>query len=227
MSLVLGLLYLLLPAACWAFVVRTRVVGVTVFTVLTGLAVALVGLEDDWYFTRATAEIEAGYPLVCGLVILAGGLAERRLRGPRPKKESNDPAVGAAVALTAHALVGCVIGVGYQLLGFEAFLPDAGELSLPPGLTVVSETDGYCGSNFCSRTLLVGSTTGLPPAEVAARLRAALAADGWTPGPRNTLRRPHGWLLDGRLSDISIGEDPRGAAVDLAGSEIDAGSGRP
>lgn len=217
--MVLGLLYALLPAACWAFVVRTRVVGVTVFTVLTGLAVALIGLEDEWYFTRATAEIEAGYPLACGLVLLVGGLAERRLRGPRPKKETDHHAVGSAVAVATHALIGVVIGLGYQALGHDSFLPRTEELSLPAGLTALSGTEGYCGSNFCSRTLTIVSTTGLPPAEVTARLRGHLAADGWRPGPGNSLLRPHGWLVDTRLSEAWVSESPLGASVELSGSE--------
>ncbi|MEU6237040.1 hypothetical protein ABZ885_28985, partial [Kitasatospora sp. NPDC047058] len=167
------------------------------------------------------------YPLLSGLVIVAGALTERRLRGPRSKREFGTPVGGTAVALTVHALVGVVIGLVYQSLAFESFLPSAAEVSLPPGLTVESSTDGYCGSNFCSRTLTIGSTTGAPPAEVAARLRAALAADGWTPGRGNALVRPHGWLLDGRLSDVYVSEDPRGASVELAGSELTQGSGRP
>ncbi|MFD0349240.1 hypothetical protein ACFQ0M_30715 [Kitasatospora aburaviensis] len=78
----LRLLYVLLPLLCWAFLVRTRVVGAAVLALLAGLAVALVGLQQEWYSTRAAAEFEAGYPLLSGLVVLAGALTERRLRGP-------------------------------------------------------------------------------------------------------------------------------------------------
>ncbi|MFD8788181.1 hypothetical protein [Kitasatospora sp. NPDC059599] len=213
--LVLELLYLLLPAICWAFLVRTRVIGVTVFAVLAGLAVALVGLEEDWYFTRATAEIEVGYPTAAGLVVLAGGLAERWLRGPRPEKEYDHPVAGSAVAITVHTLAGVVIAFAYLLIGRDSFLPSLAEVPLPPGVTVEHADEGYCGSNFCSRTLTLGSSTGLSPAEVQARLRAALAADGWTPGRGDSLRRPHGWLVDRRVSEIFLG----GMTVELSGSE--------
>ncbi|MFJ3789030.1 hypothetical protein [Kitasatospora sp. NPDC090091] len=224
---VLRLLYILLPALCWAFLVRTRVVGAAVLALLAGLAVALVGLQQEWYFTRAAAEFTAGYPLLCGLVILAGALTERRLRGPRPKREFGTPVGGAAVALGAHALVGVAIGFAYQSLAYDAFLPGAAEVSLPPGLTVEHDDDGYCGSNFCARTLTIGSTAGLPPAEVAARLRAALAADGWSPGRHDLLQRPHGWLLDTRVSQVGLSETPRGVELELSGSDGSSGLAGP
>ncbi|MFJ4187779.1 hypothetical protein [Kitasatospora sp. NPDC089509] len=211
----LGLLYLGLPVVCWAVLVRTRVIGVTVLVVLAGLAFALFGLEREWYFTRATAELEIGYPLVTGLVLLAGGLAEQRLRGPRPAKETDHRLGGSIAAVTAHVLAGIVLAVGYRLLSYDAFLPSAAEVPPPPGLTVTHVDPGYCGSNFCSRTLAFGSTAGLPPAEIEARLRATLTADGWTPGPNGSLVHPHGWLLDDRLSQAYV----TGATVELSGSE--------
>ncbi|WP_162002467.1 hypothetical protein [Streptomyces sp. CB01881] len=227
MLMLLGWVYLLLPLVCWAVVMRTRVVGVAVFAVLAGLAMVLVGLECDWYFTRATAEIEAGYPFAAGLVILVGVLIERRLRGPRPKGEFFTPTGGAAVAICAHALIGTVICFVYgPFLSYEAFLPSAEEVSMPPGLTAQS-TDGYCGSNFCSRTLTIVSITGLPPAEVANRLRKHLVTDGWRPGGSNTLLRRHGWLVDTRLSEIWISESPLGVSVELAGSELTNTDTRP
>ncbi|MFC5887994.1 hypothetical protein RMN57_25150 [Kitasatospora sp. CM 4170] len=223
----LRLLYVLLPLLCWAFLVRTRVVGAAVLALLAGLAVALVGLQQEWYSTRAAAEFEAGYPLLSGLVVLAGALTERRLRGPRPKKESGTPVGGAAVALTVHALVGVAIGFAYRGLAYDAFLPSATEVSLPPGLTVEHDDDGYCGSNFCARTLTVGSTTGLPPAEVAARLRAALAEDGWSPGRRNLLHRRHGWLLDRRVAELGLTETTHGVELELSGSDLSDTLARP
>ncbi|MFJ9773426.1 hypothetical protein ACIRVF_19650 [Kitasatospora sp. NPDC101157] len=215
----LGLLYLVLPLVCWAFLVRTRPVGVAVFAVLTGLAVALLGLEQERYFLRAAAEIESGYPIAAGLVLLAGGLAERRLRGPRPAREFLDPVSGSVVAVTTHLLAGIGIAIAYQMLSFGSFLPSAAEVSPPAGLTVTHSTDGYCGSNFCSRTLTIGTTGGLPAADVEARMRAALTADGWTPGPDGALLRPHGWLLDRRVSEAFVS----GTTVELSGSEsVDA-----
>lgn len=212
----LELAYLLLPPACWAFLVRTRIVGAAVFAVLAGLALALVGLEKDWYFTRATAEIETGYPVAAGLALLAGALAEQRLRGPRTGKDYDHPVAGSAVAVTAHVLVGAGIAFAYQLLAHDAFVPSRAELSLPPGLTATAVTGGSCGSDFCSRTLTIGSDTGLPADEVEARLRAALAADGWTPGRDGALVRPHGWLVDGRVSQVHV----TGRTVELSGSEL-------
>ncbi|MFF0412821.1 hypothetical protein ACFYUY_20570 [Kitasatospora sp. NPDC004745] len=216
MLLVLELLYLLLPTVCWAFLVRTRTVGVAVFAILAGLALALVGLAQDWYFTRAAAEVEAGYPIAAGLVVLAGGLAERRLRGPRPAKEYDHPVAGSAVAITAHALAGSAIAFGYGAFAPTAFLPSAAEMPLPPGVTVEHDDGGYCGSNFCSRTLTIGSPAGVTADQVEARLRAALAADGWTPGRNGALVHPHGWLVDRRVSEAFVS----GRTVELGGSEI-------
>ncbi|MFD7448589.1 hypothetical protein [Kitasatospora sp. NPDC059827] len=211
----LALAYLLPPLICWAFLARTRAVGAAVLAVLAALALAPAGLEQEWYFTRATAEIEAGYPVAAGLVVLAGALVERRLRGPRPERQYDHPVAGSTVALTAHALVGVVIALGYGLFAFDAFVPSAAEVSVPPGLTVTRSTEGHCGSNFCSRTLTLGSTAGLPAAEVEARMRAALTADGWTPGRDGALLRPHGWLLDPRLSTAYL----HGTELELSGSE--------
>ncbi|MEU4119748.1 hypothetical protein AB0F71_35280 [Kitasatospora sp. NPDC028055] len=212
---VLALGYLLPPLVCWAFLVRTRAVGAAVLAVLAAPALALVGLEQEWYFTRATAEIEAGYPLAAGLVVLAGALVERRLRGPRPERQFYHPVAGAAVALTVHALVGAAVAVAYPLFAHDAFLPSAAEVPVPAGLTVTRTDGGYCGSDFCARTLTIGSTTGLPAAELEARMRAALTADGWTAGRDGALLRPHGWLLDRRLSTVYL----NGRELDLSGSE--------
>ncbi|MEU8921387.1 hypothetical protein AB0D10_10710 [Kitasatospora sp. NPDC048545] len=212
----LGWLYLLVPFACWAVVVRTRAIGAAVFTVLAGLAGAIVGLEREWFFVRFTAELEAGYPFVAALAILVGVLGETRLRGPRPKNRFVDPVSGAAVAICAHSVVGMVIAFAYQLVAYGSFLPSAAEVPLPPGVTLDHVDEGYCGSNFCSRTLTLRSTTGLPASEVETRVRAALAADGWTPGRGSALVHPHGWLVDRRVSEVFLG----GVTVELSGSEL-------
>ncbi|WP_316526224.1 hypothetical protein [Kitasatospora brasiliensis] len=212
---VLGLLYLSLPVVCWAFLARTRVVGAAVLAVLVGLAVALFGLEKDWWFTRAAAEVETGYPLAAGLVVLVGGLAERRLRGPRPAKEFHHPVGGSIAAFAVQLLAAAAIAFGYRLFSLSAFFPNTAEVAPPPGLTVTRVDQGYCGSNFCARTLTIGGAGDPPAAEVEARMRAALTADGWSPGRDGALVRPHGWLLDRRLSEIHLA----GTELDLAGSE--------
>ncbi|MGA5819664.1 hypothetical protein ACPC54_17620 [Kitasatospora sp. NPDC094028] len=214
----LGSIYLLVPFACWAAMVRTRAVGVAVFAVLAALAAFLVGLEREWFYLRATAEVESGYPFAAALVILAGALAERRLRGPRSKGRAVEPEGGAVVALCVHALAGAAIVVLYQATAYDSFFPSLAEVPLPPGLTIehATGTAGGCGSNYCSRTLTIGSDTGLPADEVEARMRAALAADGWTPGRNGALVHPHGWLVDGRVSEVFV----TGRTVELSGSEL-------
>lgn len=212
----LGWIYLLVPFVCWAVVVRTRAVGVAVFAVLAGLALALVGLEYEWFYTRVMAELEAGYPFLASLVILAGVLGEKRLRGPRPENGFIDPVGAAAVTICVHAVVGMAIAFLYQWAVYEPFYPSLASIPLPSGLTVTDSTEGSCGTNFCSRTLTIGSTTGLPPAEVAARLRAALADDGWTRGEGEALVHPYGWLVDRRVSQIYVS----GVSVELVGPEL-------
>ncbi|MEU9073225.1 hypothetical protein [Kitasatospora sp. NPDC048538] len=209
--------YLVVPPVCWAAVVRTRAVGAVVFAVLAGLAAAVAGLRYEWFFIRPKAELEAGYPFLAGLVILLGVLGERRLRGPRPRTRSVDPAGGVVAATCAHALVGIAIVFLYRLVGYDAFFPSLAEVPLPPGLTIehATGTEGGCGSNSCSRTLTIGSATDLPADQVEARLRSALAADGWTPGRGGALVHPHGWLVDGRVSEVFVS----GRTVELSGPE--------
>lgn len=131
MGAVLGWGYVLLPLACWAALARTRAVGAAVAGVLAALAVVPVGLEYGWFHSRAVAESQAGYPLAAGLVVLLGALAEHLRRGHRPAGGS--VRTTAAIALTAaHALLGLVIGLLYQLAVHEPFPPERSELALPP-----------------------------------------------------------------------------------------------
>ncbi|MFI8459851.1 hypothetical protein [Kitasatospora sp. NPDC085464] len=210
-------IYLLAPFVGWAALVRTRAVGAAVFAVLVGLAAAIVGPEYGWFFIWPKADLQAGYPFVAALVILAGVLGERWLRGPRPENRFVDPESGAAVAFCIHALAGGALVLMYQFFAYDAFFPNLAEVPLPPGLTIehVTGTEGACGSNFCSRTLTIGSPAGVTADQVEARLRAALAADGWTPGRNGTLVHPHGWLVDPRVSEVFVS----GRTVELSGSD--------
>ncbi|MER7585458.1 hypothetical protein [Kitasatospora sp. NPDC097691] len=217
----LGWIYLLVPFVCWAALVRTRAVGAAVFAVLTGMAAILVGLQCEWFFVRPAAELQAGYPFMAGLVILVGEVIEKRLRGPRPEDRFVDRVGAVSVTVCVHSVVGAVVVLGYLVIAHDAFLPSAAEVPLPTGVSIEHDDGGYCGSNFCSRTLTLGSTTGLSADQVETRLRAALAADGWTPGRNGALVHPHGWLVDRRLSEAFVS----GRTVELSGSEItNAGS---
>ncbi|MFE7193149.1 hypothetical protein [Kitasatospora sp. NPDC057541] len=221
MGLVLGWGYVLLPLACWAALARTRAVGVAVAAVLAALAVVPVGLERGWFHSRAIAESQSGYPLAAGLVVLLGTLAERRLCGPRPTRGSGQPAAGATIVIAAHSLVGLVLGLLYQLAVHEPFSPERSELSLPPGLSVRQDSgpDRSCGLHACRRDLAIVSADGLPGAEAARRLRVRLAADGWTPGPGGCLVHRHGWLLDKRITQLFLIEQPDGVTVRLVGPD--------
>ncbi|MFE2105585.1 hypothetical protein ACFXAF_06880 [Kitasatospora sp. NPDC059463] len=221
MGLVLGWGYVLLPLACWAALARTRTAGVVVAVVLVALAVIPVGLEREWFHSRAVAESQSGYPLVAGLVVLLGTLAERRRCGPRPARGSGQPAAGATIVIAAHSLVGLVIGLLYQLAVHEPFSPERSELSLPPGLAVEHDTgpDRSCGLHACRRDLVVVSTEGLPGAEAARRLRARMTADGWSPGPGGSLVHRHGWLLDKRITQVFLTEQPAAVTVRLTGPD--------
>lgn len=63
------------------------------------------------------------------------------------------------------------------------------------------------------------STEGRPAAEIARRLRERLTAEGWRTRPDLVLARRHGWLLDKRITLLSITERPTGVAVELAGPD--------
>ncbi|MET9403523.1 hypothetical protein [Kitasatospora sp. NPDC002965] len=221
MATFLGWAYVLLPPACWAVLARTRTTGAAVGAVLAGLAAVPVGLEHGWFHSRATAESEAGYPLAAGLVVLAGALVERRRCGPRPSPEYSRPVAVATLATAAHSLIGLVIGLLYQLAVHEPYSPARAEFSLPAGLTVERDSgeDPRCALHFCVRELTLGSPEGLPGSEVGRRVRERLAADGWRPGPNDTLRRRHGWLLDKRVTVLRLDELDRGAVVELVGPD--------
>lgn len=217
---VLGWGYVLLPLVCWAVLARTRAVGAVVAAVLAALAVVPVGLEYGWFHSRAVAESQAGYPLAAGLTVLLGALAEHLRRGHRPAGGSGRTT--AAIALTAaHALLGLVIGLLYQLAVHEPFSPERSELALPPGLAVEHDSgpDRDCGLHTCLRELTVVSTEDRSAAEVARRLRERLTAEGWHTRPDLVLARRHGWLLDKRITLLSITERPAGVAVGLAGPD--------
>ncbi|MBV2151919.1 hypothetical protein [Kitasatospora sp. SUK 42] len=212
-------MYVLCPPACWAALVRTRVVGAVVGAVLTGWAVLLIGLMYGWWALRTKAEIETGYQLIAILVIAEGAWVERFLRGPRPKERETNRFGGAVAALTGALLISAITAVFYPVINSRPFFPRRSELPLPPGLSIRhdSGTGGTCGDSGCLRELDIAGPDGLPPTEIAARLRAALLADGWTPESNGSLEHRHGWLLDRRMSHAGITVGPTGVTVELAG----------
>ncbi|MET9180468.1 hypothetical protein ABZX88_19890 [Kitasatospora aureofaciens] len=227
---ILWWLYVLWPLGCWAALARTRLLGGVVGAALVGQAVVLIGLEYEWWSLLAAAELTVAYPFGSLLAILVGVLAERRLRGRRPEPAASHRVGGATVALACHAIVGVVIAAAYPLyLSGFAYYPSLAELPLPSGLAVQrdSGTAGGCASHDCTREISIGSTSGLPPAAVAACLRDGLNAAGWTAGPSGSLQHPHGWLLDKRVVRVFITESPRGASVELVGPEYFGESATP
>ncbi|MGW4892172.1 hypothetical protein ACWEQL_07870 [Kitasatospora sp. NPDC004240] len=216
---ILGWLYVLAPLGCWAALARTRTVGAVVAVPLLAYAAAVVALWNDRLFLRAEAELYLAYPVLTGLLMTAGALVERRSLGPRPADEGHRVG-GSAVTLGACALVGAfAVFLLYPFSAYEGFQPNPAALSLPADLTVGTDSgpDRGCALAGCLRTLTVRGAADLPPAEVAARLRARLLSDGWTPGPGGRLEHPNGWLIDRRVIHAWITETPHGVSVELAG----------
>ncbi|WP_329498171.1 hypothetical protein [Kitasatospora herbaricolor] len=222
MFVVLLWLFALTPLLCWALLARTRLVGAAVGVVLAGLAAALLALDHDLLFSRAAVEAHAGYPVAAATVILAGALAERRLRGPRPAAAYGNRAGAVTAALAAHTLTAAVGVAAWSMFLGEPYYPGLAELPLPAGLRIASDTGTSpgCALGGCTRTLALAAPAGESPAEAAERLRAQLAGRGWTPGPGGCLQHPHGWLLDDRRVQVWISPGEAGVQVDLVGADL-------
>ncbi|MET9614169.1 hypothetical protein [Kitasatospora indigofera] len=215
-------LFALTPVLCWAALARTRLVGAATGLVLAGLAAALLALDHGLLFSRAAAEAHAGYPVAAAAVITTGALAERRLRGPRPRSAHGGRAGAVAAALAAHALAAAVGVAAWTMFLGEPYYPSLAELPLPPGLRIASDTGTSpgCALGGCSRTLALAAPAGQSPAEAAERLRAGLAGRGWTPGPGGCLQHPHGWLLDDRRVQVWISPGEAAVQVELVGADL-------
>ncbi|TQF02186.1 hypothetical protein E6W39_07765 [Kitasatospora acidiphila] len=174
MIVLVQLLFVLMPLACWLALARTRVAGTLVGLLLAGCAVLVTGVHEDWFTTRAKAEVYVGLPPVVLLLVAAGALAERRLRGPRPKRVYSGRSGGAWVALVAYLVFFGLLGTPvYLMFTHDSFVPSTDEvLPLPSGLALLSKDDnGVCGSGTCSS----GWRSAAPPASPAARSPAACA----------------------------------------------------
>jgi hypothetical protein len=216
---VLVLLFTLTPLACWLPLARTRVIGTLVGLVLAGYTALVVGVTEDWLTTRAKAEIYVCYAPFALLIITAGVLLERRLRGPRPKGVYRGRTGGAWVALAAHlAFFGLVGTPSYLMFLHDDFTPSTNEvLPLPHGLTVLELDGGGCGSGTCGTGLEVGSSTGLPGDQIAALLRTELTDRGWQLDSHDSGCRHNGWLLDHRPLCVSLNVSATSVSVDLEG----------
>lgn len=223
MIVVVELLFALMPLACWLALARTPVVGTLVGLLLTGCAVLVTGVHEDWFTTRAKAEVYVGLAPAALLLIAAGALAERGLRGPRAKRVYSGRSGGAWVALVAYLVFFGLLGTPvYLMFTHDSFVPSTDEvLPLPSGLTLLSKDDnGVCGSGTCSSGVEVGSPSGLSGDEIAGRLRTTLTNDrGWHLDRDNSGCRPNGWLLDRRRLCLSLTVHDRSVDVLLAGAD--------
>jgi hypothetical protein len=205
--IVLELLFALTPLACWLAMARTRAVGVPVGLALAGYAALVLCVRHGWLASRAHAEVYVGHAPVALLLITAGALVERRLRGPRPKRIYGSRTGGAWIVLGAYlAFFGLAASPLYVCFYLQdSFTPATTDvLPLPPGLSVTTQ-DSACGTNECGVGMTIGSSSGLSPDEIAARLRTGLTHDhGWRFGPDDEACRPNGWLLDTRSRCVTV-----------------------
>ncbi|MFE9422788.1 hypothetical protein ACFYNO_07490 [Kitasatospora sp. NPDC006697] len=210
------LLFLAGPPLCWALMARTAPVGLAVGLPLAGWSALLLAVHLDWIDTRARAELYLAELPLSVLLVAAGLLAERRLRGPRRKQVLGDRASGARIAFGSYlALFGLLVPGYLWFAGLSDDVPPADELRpLAAGLALhgVRNECTETGSAGCTLQAEV-SGAGLSRAEVAARLRDSLNARGWrlAEGQDHGCRR-NGWLVDRR--QLCFGEDADPAAPD-------------
>ncbi|MFG3050680.1 hypothetical protein ACGFZP_06930 [Kitasatospora sp. NPDC048239] len=220
MLTILQLLILTAPLFCWCLLVRTRAVGVTVGAALLALATVTTAVHMSWISTRAEAEVLVGYGPAAALLVVAGSLAERWWRGPQTDPQRRQRSVRVMVGLGAY-LVGVVGPATLVYLGFvlgTEFYPSADALPVPAQLTVTRSTaDGTCATDACIRYMTVRGPDGMAAGEVAVRLRAALAEDGWRTAADGSLWRRNGWLVDTRPLHAYLEEAPDGVRIELAG----------
>ncbi|TJZ97832.1 hypothetical protein [Actinacidiphila oryziradicis] len=197
-----------MPPLCWARLARTRVVGAVVGAALLAAAALLIGELAGLLPQQPRAEAVVGYGPLTALLIGAGVLAERRLRGRRPRTERT---YHATVALCSYLAVVLLLFTPYYVIFAlrEPWVPSTDlVLPLPPGYSVTADTGtaGGCGSGTCSRGLTVIGPAGQSAADTAARLRGWLTTrHGWRLDANGSGSRRIGWLLDPRLESVDVG----------------------
>jgi hypothetical protein len=183
--IVLGLLCVALPLACWALVARTAGVGWIVAALLASCGAGELGLATGWIQSGEKVTLLVTLALVMPLVIVAGSVVERRCAGARRLRSGGVRGIAGMVlsvvyvgfSLTAVPLTALMI----LTQGLVAYVPSSAEvLPLPAGLAVARDQDQGCASGShttCSRQFLVKSTTGLSREEVAQRLRDQISGN--------------------------------------------------
>ncbi|MEU9128653.1 MFS transporter [Kitasatospora sp. NPDC048540] len=188
----LGLLFAAVPPAAWWLLARTRQTGPVVAVALAAAAGALLAVQHGWTpVGRADAHLL--YALVAVVLIVGGVLLERQQEGPGRDRwiRRRRAATGLLAAQLAVTLLGSLL---YVLTTAEPSGPPSARdvPQLPPGLVELSQQTG-CGTGNCFRLVVVGSTTGLSPAETARALGR----------PKETCR-PNGLLLDRRKLCVGV-----------------------
>jgi hypothetical protein len=203
---VLGLLIAVVPLVCWALIARTARTGWIVAGVLAACGGSAVGLAAGWVGFGEKDTLLAALALAMPLVIMAGSSAERRAGARRLRSGGVRGLVGLVVsaAYVGVSLIVVPLMILILLYTGDAYVPSGAEvLPLPAGLVVASDQDGGCGggsATICTRQIVVTSTAGLPPGEIAQRVRDYLVhGRGWRLsqdlGDWGGCRT-EGWLLD-------------------------------
>ncbi|GAA1250361.1 hypothetical protein GCM10009665_46320 [Kitasatospora nipponensis] len=220
----LPVLFLVTPLLCWGMLLRTPLVGTVVGCLLAAEATGLLCVETGWTATRAVAEVEVAYAPVAAAVLVTGAVVERVRRGPRPRRVFGGRWHAGTILFAVYLLATLLVATPvYLTIGVtEAFTPSSDAvLPLPPGLSVLHDDPGPCGSGTCERVLVVGSPSGLSGAEIDARLRAGLTGrHGWQLDPAGTGCRRNGWLLDRRPLCVSLWVQDRQVLVELEGGDV-------
>ncbi|MFD5174515.1 hypothetical protein ACFWM1_01795 [Nocardia sp. NPDC058379] len=202
-SIILALVFLIAPL-CWLLVVRTLRLGLGVGAILVLIAVTEFAVAKDWLFTELATTTLVLLIVIHVAVLIAGFVADASVGGRRSRSRIVGLALGCAYCLAALAVTFMMVVV---LGGERSAVPPSDVLpSLPPGLTIVADTDMGCrygsSSTSCDREFQIGSTDDAPAREVAEMMvRHLRNADEWQLAFVEDLdwwsgTRREGWGLD-------------------------------
>lgn len=202
-SVILALVFLAAPL-CWLLAARTPRLRLGVGVLLVLIAVAEFAVADGWLLPDLATTTLASLVVVHVVVLIAGFVAD----AAAGRRRSGSVVVGLILGC-AYCLVALVMTLMMvvALGGERSSVPPSDILSpLPPGLTIVADTDMGChygsSSMFCDREFRIGSADEASAREVAMKMVQHLQdVDKWqlayveNPGWWSGTRR-EGWGLD-------------------------------
>lgn len=221
-----------LSLACWGLTARTARAGWIVAIVLAACVAAETGLAENSVLPGKRVTLLVGFVLATVGVIITGIIVEARRAGTHWLRSSGARGIAGLVLSVLYCgfslVIVLLIILEVAVNGGPVSTPSSTEvLPLPARLAISGNYDQGCGSGsqtFCSREILVRSTTGLSADGVTQRLRDHLDhTHGWHLGLDRdggwSGCRIEGWLLDRQDVCVSIHTEQGRVTVLLGSSD--------